>query len=78
MQKVATAFVLINAELGAETAVMNGLKMIEGVKETHMVYGIYDIITRVEAGTMEDLKNIISWKVRRLDRIRSTITMMVL
>jgi DNA-binding Lrp family transcriptional regulator len=75
---VATAFVLINAELGGETAVMNGLKIIDGVKETHMVYGIYDIIARIEADTMEDLKNIISWKVRRLDRVRSTITMIVI
>ncbi len=75
---MATAFVLINAELGGETAVMNGLKMIDGVKETHMVYGVYDIIARIEADTMKDLKNIISWKVRRLDRVRSTITMIVI
>ena len=75
---MATAFVLVNAELGGETEVMNGLKMIDGVKETHMVYGVYDIIARVEADSMEDLKNIISWKVRRLHGVRSTITMIVI
>ena len=75
---MATAYVLLNTELGAETEVMSGLKMIDGVKETHMVYGVYDIIARVEADTMEDLKNIISWKIRRLHRVRSTITMIVL
>ena len=75
---MAIAFVLVNADLGAETEVMNGLKMMDGVKEVHMVYGVYDIITRVEADTMEDLKNIISWKIRRLYTVRSTITMIVI
>jgi hypothetical protein len=36
---MATAFVLLNAELGAETEVLNGLKMIDEFKETHLIYG---------------------------------------
>jgi len=76
--KLATAFVLLNAELGAETEVLNGLKMIDEVKETHLIYGVYDIIARIEAETMEDLRKVIGWKVRRLTRVRSTITMICL
>lgn len=76
-KKVATAYVLLNTELGNETEVMSGLKMIDEVKETHQVYGVYDIIARIEADSMEDLKNIISWKVRRVKKIRSTLTMIV-
>jgi DNA-binding Lrp family transcriptional regulator len=45
------------------------------IKEAHTVYGVYEIIARIEAETMEDLKNIISWKVRRLNKVRSTLTM---
>ena len=71
-----TAFVLLNTELGAETEVMKDMKMIVEIKEAHMVYGVYDIIARIEADTMEDLKNIISWKVRRLKRVRSKLTML--
>ncbi len=71
---MATAYVLLNTELGAETDVMKDMKMIVEIKEAHMVYGVYDIIARIEADTMEDLKNIISWKVRRLDKVRSTLT----
>lgn len=74
---MATAYVLLNTELGNETEVMSGLKMIDEVKETHQVYGVYDIIARIEADSMEDLKNIISWKVRRVKKIRSTLTMIV-
>ena len=75
---MATAFVLLNAELGAETEVMNVLKMIDEVKETHLIYGVYDIIARIEADTMEDLRKVIGWKVCRLTKVRSTITMICL
>ncbi len=74
---MATAFVLINAEIGAETEVLKGLKEVNEVKEAHMVYGVYDIIARIETETMQELKDIISWKIRRLDKVRSTLTMIV-
>ena len=56
---------------------MNKLKPLQEVKEARMVYGVYDIIVRVEAETMEELKNVVSWTIRRLDRVRSTMTMIV-
>jgi DNA-binding Lrp family transcriptional regulator len=74
---LATAFVLVNAEIGAESGVLKGLKEISEVKEAHMVYGVYDIIARIETETMQELKDIISWKIRRLDKVRSTLTMIV-
>ena len=57
---------------------LNSLKMIDEVKETHLIYGVYDIIARIEAETMEELRKIIGWKIRRLTKIRSTITMVCL
>lgn len=75
---MATVFVMINAELGSESEVLNGLKEIKEVKEAHLVYGVYDIIARIETGTMQELKDIIAWKVRRLDKVRSTLTMIVI
>ena len=75
---MATAFLLLNAELGSEIEVLNGLKMIDEVKETHLIYGVYDIIAPVEADTMDDLRKVIGWNVRRLTRVRSTITMICL
>jgi DNA-binding Lrp family transcriptional regulator len=74
---LATAFVLINAEIGAETEVLKGLKDVNEVKEAHMVYGVYNIIARIETETTQELKDIISWKIRRLDKVRSTLTMIV-
>jgi len=73
-----SAFVLINAEIGSEDEVLKTLKGIPNVKESYVVYGVYDIIARVEAETMEKLKDVVTWKVRRLDKVRSTLTMIVM
>jgi DNA-binding Lrp family transcriptional regulator len=53
------------------------LRGIEHVKEVYVVYGVYDIVAKVEADTMERVKETITWKIRRLDRVRSTLTMIV-
>ena len=73
-----SAFVLINAEIGSEDEVLRTLKGIPNVKESYVVYGVYDIIARVEGETMEKLKDVVTWKVRRLDKVRSTLTMIVM
>jgi len=72
------AFVLINAEIGAESEVLQALKKVSNVKEAYAVYGVYDIIAKVEAETMDKLKDIVTWNIRRLDKVRSTLTMIVM
>ena len=52
-------------------------KKVEGVNEAFAVYGVYDIIARVKADTMDKLKEIVTWRIRRLDKVRSTLTMIV-
>ena len=74
---MAIAYVLINVELGKEKDILNQLRSIENVKEVNAVYGVYDIITKVEADSMEKLKEIVTYKIRRLADIRSTLTMTV-
>ncbi|MEM2105205.1 MAG: Lrp/AsnC ligand binding domain-containing protein [Candidatus Bathyarchaeia archaeon] len=71
-----TAFVLINAELGSEDNVLRELKKIEGVEEAFNVYGTYDIIVTVKSDTMDKLKEIVTWRIRRLDNVRATLTLM--
>jgi DNA-binding Lrp family transcriptional regulator len=70
--------VLINSTLGAEDEVLKSLKDIKEVREAHMVFGVYDIIARIETDTMQELENVISLKIRRLDKTRGTITMIVI
>jgi DNA-binding Lrp family transcriptional regulator len=71
-----TAFVLINAEMGA--SLDKDLKAIPEVKEFHSVYGVYDYVVRIEADSMEQLKDAITNKIRRMANVRSTLTMMVI
>jgi len=74
---LASAYLLLNVETGTDEEVLDSLKPLQEVKEARMVYGVYDIVVRVEAETMEELKNVVSWTIRRLDRVRSTMTMII-
>jgi len=69
------AFVLINSEPGAEREALAALEAIPEVREALMVYGVYDIIARVEAETFEEVKHAISYKIRCIDEVRSTLTL---
>ena len=71
------AYVLITTESGAVDKVLVSLKKMDSVKETYMVYGVYDIIATVKADTMDKLKEIVTWNLRSLDQVRSTLTMIV-
>ncbi len=74
---LATAYLLLNVETGTEEEVMRSLNPIQEVNEAQMVYGIYDIIIRVESETMEEMKNLVNGRIRHLYRVRSTMTMIV-
>lgn len=72
------AFILINTEIGSSIAdALKDLKNVEGVDEAFAVYGVYDIIARVRAESMDKLKEIVTWRIRRIDKVRTTLTMMV-
>ena len=72
------AFVLINAEIGSEEEVIKELKKVEGVIDAFIVYGVYDVVAKIRADTMDRLKDIVTWHVRRLNKVRSTLTMIVI
>jgi DNA-binding Lrp family transcriptional regulator len=70
------AFVLVNCEIGAEKQVIDELRTISGVKEAHGVMGAYDIMAEVESPSREELRKTIIWKIRKIQMIRSTLTLM--
>ena len=73
---MATAYVLINCELGSEESVVSELKAMDDVVEVHGTFGAYDILAKVESEQVEKLRETITWKVRKIPKIRSTLTMM--
>ena len=73
---MATAYVLINCELGSEESIIGQLKTLDGVIEVHGTFGAYDILAKIESATVEVLRETITWKIRKIDKIRSTLTLM--
>jgi DNA-binding Lrp family transcriptional regulator len=73
---VAVAFVMINAEAGAESEILDAVKRMEYVREAYVSYGVYDLLVKLEADTTDRLKDSIT-SLRGLSRVRSTLTMPV-
>ncbi|HET6589784.1 MAG: Lrp/AsnC ligand binding domain-containing protein [Candidatus Nitrosocosmicus sp.] len=69
------AFVLINCTLGAEAKVMQQIQDLEYVEKAYRVYGVYDIIVKINANDKEDLQRKVLL-IRRLDEIKSTLTLL--
>jgi len=72
------AYVLINCDLGSEEGVIEDLKHIDSVKEVHGTFGAYDIIAKVENQERDKIRETIIWNIRKLEHVRSTLTLMVI
>jgi DNA-binding Lrp family transcriptional regulator len=72
------AFVLVNVEAGADKEVLENVRKIPEVKASYLVYGVYDIVAMVESDTLENLREMVTKKIRQLDKVRSTMTMIVM
>ncbi len=71
------AFVFINTDIGAEDEVLEALSKMPEVKEAMIVYGPYDLVVRISTDTTENLRKIVSDKIRRMSKIRSTTTLII-
>ena len=77
-----TTYVLLNSDLGSDESIINEVKQIladEDIKfEVQGVYGVYDIILKLSSNDSENLRSIITNKIRKISKIQSTLTMMVI
>ena len=73
---MAIAYVLINCDLGSEEQIIEELKHISDVKEVQGTFGAYDILAKVESDQISTLRETIMWKIRKIRRVRSTLTLM--
>ena len=71
------AIVLINTEVGAEEEVLEDLKRVGYVTEAYVVYGVYDIVAKIETPDMDKLREVVTWHIRRMTKVRSTVTLIV-
>ena len=78
-----TAYVLLNSDLGSDETIISKVKEIldneADVKyEVQGVYGVYDIVLKVSSDNAENLRSVITNKIRKIDKVQSTLTMMVI
>jgi len=73
---MATAYVFVNCDLGFEAEIIDEIKQLKSVKEVQGVFGAYDILVKLESANLENLREIITWKLRKLNRVKSTLTLM--
>lgn len=75
---MAKAYVLLNCGMGSEEFVIEELKSIIGVKEVHGIFGAYDIIAGLETKTVDELRQLITFKIRKIPDVHSTLTLMTI
>ena len=68
-------YIFLSCDLGSEKALIDELKTIEGVKEVNGIYGVYDILVKVEVKDEHKLKKILTYKIRKMNQIRDTTTL---
>ena len=76
--KCRSVYVLINTDPERIEEVAKEIRKIKGVTEASMVYGVYDIIAKIQAETMDQVKEIVASHIRRMESVRSTATMIVI
>jgi DNA-binding Lrp family transcriptional regulator len=69
------AYVLFNVESGSEDSVLKQVKSLGSVEESYISYGVYDLVIRIKADTMEELKDLVTYKIRTIKQVRSTLTL---
>jgi DNA-binding Lrp family transcriptional regulator len=71
------AYIFVNTDPGSMEDVRREITTFDGVKETHLLYGKYDILAIVETESMKHLKELVGWRIRKVDNIRSSQTLIV-
>jgi len=80
---VPTAYVLLNSDLGSDESIISKVKEIleneENINyEVQGVYGVYDIVLKISSNNTDNLRSVITNKVRKIEKVQSTLTMMVI
>lgn len=76
MQTTVVSYALINTESASEDEILRKIRKIPNVKEAYRVHGIYDIIARVEAESLDELNEIVKVGIRDVDKVTAVLTLL--
>jgi DNA-binding Lrp family transcriptional regulator len=71
------AYILFSCEIGNENELASLLSRLDEIKEVMITYGDYDIIVKAQTSNSTQMDNLIISKIRKFEKIRSTITLRV-
>ena len=71
-------FVLLNCDLGAEEFIVEELRKISQVSQAYVTFGAYDVVAEINTDSQEDFDETVSFKIRQLTRVVSTMTLNVI
>lgn len=69
------AYMMLNCELGAEAEIIEKLKELEEVKDVFETIGTHDMMVKLQADNFEKIREIVSWNIQKLPKVRSTATL---
>jgi DNA-binding Lrp family transcriptional regulator len=72
-----SALVLVNTESGSQEKVIKTLRLVDGVEEAHALSGVYDLLLKIKAASIDKLKEIIKIRIRQIIGVTSTLTLMI-
>jgi len=72
------AYILLNVEGGTEDIVLSQIKSIAGVEQSYVSYGVYDLIIKLKADTMQELKDVVTHKIRTIKQVQSSLTLLMI
>ena len=71
------AYILLSCDIGKEHELASQLRPFDEIKHVMITYGDYDIVVEAETEDSDQMDNLITSKIRKLEKIRSTITLRV-
>jgi DNA-binding Lrp family transcriptional regulator len=72
-----SAVVLLNTNLDAQEKILENIRLVDGVEEAHVLYGVYDLLIKIKGNSIEKLKEITKLRIKPIAGVNSSLTMMI-
>jgi DNA-binding Lrp family transcriptional regulator len=66
---------MINVEVGQEDKVLLQVKKLNAVEKAYVSYGVYDLVLKIRAPTLNDLKDTVTHDIRTIKNVMSSLTL---
>ena len=72
-----SAVVLVNTDLDSQDRVIESLRLVDGIEEAHALYGVYDLLIKIKANSIDKLKEITKFRIKPIAGVNSSLTLMI-